>query len=59
MTVIINEFEVVAEPPHGESAAQGQSPAEAQASQVSASTPGDIEHILQYLAERQARIAAL
>ncbi len=59
MTVIISEFEVVAEPPHGESAAQEPASAEGQpAPATSASTPSDIERILQRLAERLARIAA-
>jgi hypothetical protein len=56
MTVIINEFEVVAEPPQGERPAS-ESSYEGTTPPSPASTAGDIERILQHLAERLARIA--
>ena len=56
MTVIINDFEVVTEPPQGERPASEPSD-EGTTRPSPASTAGDIERILQYLAERMARIA--
>jgi hypothetical protein len=56
MPVVINEFEVVAETPHGEAATP--SGPEAPSAVPAASTPDDIERILRQLAERLARVAA-
>jgi hypothetical protein len=53
MTVVINEFEVVAEPPPPASAQDTPPPEAAPA----ASTPHDIELIWLRLTERQARIS--
>jgi len=56
MPVVINEFEVVAETPHGE--ATTPSEPEVPLAVPAASTPDDIERILRQLAERLARVAA-
>ncbi len=56
MSVIINEFEVVVEPP-AESAANQPTPTESAPTSL-ALTPQDIRDIIRHQAERRARIRA-
>jgi len=56
MAVIINEFEVVAEPPPAERAKEPAPPAGSSASQ--APTPAELQRVLRRLEERAARVRA-
>lgn len=60
MTVVINEFEVVSEPPPKKSA-EGEPPASSSGTSTpaqAASTPHDIRQILRYHTDRFARVRA-
>jgi hypothetical protein len=57
MAVIINDFEVVSEPPPSEERGAGDE-AEGQAAQAQGPTPHEVEHVIERQRERQARVWA-
>jgi len=58
MAVIINDFEVVSEPPPSDERGAGGEEAEGQAGQAQGPTPHQVEQIIEHQQERRARVWA-
>lgn len=58
MAVIINDFEVVSEPPPSDERGGAGGEAEGQAGQAQGPTPHQVEQIIEHQQERRARVWA-